>query len=63
VQSQDVESYTYSLGQSTSAFKIWTANPANKVLKTDVIPTEGRDEIKVYTATAINKKRLQKAAF
>ncbi|BHH84047.1 DUF4091 domain-containing protein [Desulforhopalus sp. 52FAK] len=45
-----LESYTYSLTQSTSAIKLWTTLPSEKVFKTSAPPTEIGSEVKVYAA-------------
>ncbi len=46
----EYENYTYKLTQSNSSFEIWTTTPANKIRKSDAVPSEIGSEIKVYCA-------------
>ncbi len=46
----DLESYTYKLAQSTSAYQFWTAPPSERVFKDDSLPTETDSGVKVYAA-------------
>ncbi len=46
----DLETYTFQLTQSTSAFRIWTIPPSERVFKDSPIPTASGSEIKVYAA-------------
>jgi PKD repeat protein len=46
----DLESYTYTLTQSTSSYQFWTTPPSHRVFKDDSVPEETGSDVKVYAA-------------
>lgn len=49
-QSQELESYTYKLTQSTEDYDIWTTLPSERVFKDLAVPETTGSEVKVYAA-------------
>jgi hypothetical protein len=45
-----IESYTFKLTQSTSAYQFWTTPPSERVFRTSAVPARTGSPVKVYAA-------------